>query len=363
MSQAQARAIYVRSQMLGEDAGSHAPDDVVKRLVAVQTQYAVSLPVALAARSKLTKTFCEAAFNKKPSLYKAWTLRSTLHVHHLEDRPLLLNAVALARYRRYQGWMTGKSLTREDLEARETRILEALSKKPLTRPELHDLVPELKGLAYAGWGADVMGLSFKGEVILAPAGPGATRFALSRQWLGCDDCPELEGALPELLRRYLASHAPATVADFAYWAGIYQTSAKRAFEELKGELVPVEVEGLEGTRYLLGSQSVEQEPLRGLRLLAKFDPLLMGHKDKRLVLPEKLKPRVFRKAGQVEATVLIHGEVAAAWRLDRGGRSSSITVEPFRKLGPRAMGQIEKQARRLVRPLALGDVNVKLLET
>ena len=53
-----------------------------------------------------------------------------------------------------------------------------------------------------------------------------------------------EGGLPELARRFLAGHGPASAADFARWASLTSAQARAAVAEVAGELEAVDVDGV-----------------------------------------------------------------------------------------------------------------------
>src|SRR5437868_14418044 len=103
ISQKQARAWLIAGQ--GLDTPFATPEEAVHALFAVQTQYAASLGVAIAARVKRMKpTWPDQAFNRNPTLVKTWSLRSTLHAHLVSDRELL-KAFSKPRYEQFLGWM------------------------------------------------------------------------------------------------------------------------------------------------------------------------------------------------------------------------------------------------------------------
>jgi uncharacterized protein YcaQ len=361
ISQKQARAWLMANQGLADPFPS--PEDAVRTLFAVQTQYAASLGVAVAARVKRMKpSWPDDAINRDPTLIKTWSLRSTLHVHHVSDR-VLLKTFNGPKYQQFLGWMK----TYQDKNVRthdnEDRMLAVLESGPKTRVELHEAVPQLKELGWTGWGADVKGLAFKGDVILAPSGPGASKFVLAEQWLGpiSDDGRSYQESVTELLRRYLRAHAPASLTDFRFWAGIYATAAKQALADLRNEVVPVQIKSLKEVRYILANQEdALQEITRasGVRLLAKFDPLLLAHKDRELYLDRKDYKKVFQIAGQVEAAVLIDGIVAGIWRLSTKGKSGAIAIQPFRDFTEREVVRIDKEADRLRKALGLKEIAV-----
>jgi len=327
------------------------PLDALRAVVAVQTQYAASLAIALAARTRsLPCGWEQAAFNDARSVVKSWTLRATLHVHRREDYPMVVGTLADAFHARHtRGMARLRGLGPGELAALDERVLEALS-EPRARPELHDAVPELRDIPYTGWGLDVRGLAYRGLVVLAPAGPGPTRFVRRDRWLGGCEAPPAPRATADLLRAYLHAHGPATQADFRYWTLAPATQVRAAFAALREELAEVTVEGLAGTRYLLAgdlSDARAERPAPPVRLLAKFDPLMMGWHDKSLFLPPGERGRVFRAAGQVEAVILDRGRVAGTWRLERG-RAPRIRIEVHRG-GARLEAAAEAAFRRMLR--------------
>lgn len=333
------------------------PLDAVQACIAVQTQYAMSLPVAIAARTKSHKPGWDArALAANGPIVKTWTLRRTLHAQTRADHSLILAVIGRVMYDRYSGLDHIHGAI--DLKQLEEPILQALAEGPLSRSDLHDRVPELRTVPYAGWGMDVMGLAFKGR--LCVIGRGA-----EQKFCSVDDSPvagpagtdgecfpNSDAALHELLRRYLRSYGPATLKDFSHWTGVPIGVWRHAVDALGEEVEAVEIEGLSGRRYALRAASTPQGNLPKVRLLAKFDPLILAHHDKRLFFgKEEHRKAVFRAAGQVEATVLAGGEVAATWRMKTSAKGLSIAVEPLRRLSKPQRAALDREADRLARAL------------
>jgi len=198
-----------------------------------------------------------------------------------------------------------------------------------------------------GLSTDVMGAAFLGK--LRVIGRGAEqRFALAEP-------PLANGSgLTELLRAYLRGYGPATKKDFSYWTGLPLRDLAAAFAELGDELVETPA------GYVLSELSHEApRPPRAL-LLAKFDPLTMGHADKSRWLDPKDQGRVFRKAAQVEAVVLLKGRAAATWRVTRGAKSAVVAVETFRTLRPPERAALERAAHKLGASIGWGSVEVAM---
>lgn len=317
------------------------PLDAVRAMVAVQTQYAASLPVAVAARTRRPKPgWDDAALVPGGTLVKSWSVRHTLHAHTREDHALILGAIGDRWYQRHVRWMVNnRGLDVADFEA---RIVEALADGPLSRDDLHARVPGLKEIPGVGWGLDVAGLAFRRR--LCVVGRGNTQcFAL----LEPDEAPSNLGAL---FLRYVGAYGPVTLPDFAHWVGMPQQEVRETVVAMRDHVEVVRVEGMPGERFLLPGTAVPSGPL-GVRLLAKFDPLILSHRDKTLLLSEADRPRVFRIAAQVEAPVLSQGVTIATWRLERKAKETLFHVEPFRELKARERVGIEKEASRMARNL------------
>ena len=345
-------ALLLRNQGLTDPLPD--PDAALERVVAVQTQYAQSLEIALAARSRKGLKGWEAgALAPEGHAHKSLGLRHTLHTHGPEGWALVHDAVGAAMHARHHRRMA-EIQGFDGLEI-ERRVLELLADGPLSRAELHARIPGLAELPGAGWGRDVAGAAYLGG--LKVVGRGAMqRFARSDARVPSREgerppLPE-ESGMPALLRAYLQAYGPATLRDFAYWTGFPQRDVRPAFEALSEE-----IELVEGGFVRKGSREGIPAP-RGAILLAKFDPLTLGHADKSRWLSDEDRGRVFRKAAQVEAVVLLRGRAAATWRLARTRTRARVTVEPFRPLNDSEKRSIERMAARLERSIGWGEVVV-----
>jgi hypothetical protein len=327
-------------------------DEAMHVLVAVQTQYAASLNVALAARTVVRDPDYETrGLALGGTLVKGWSLRNTLHAHLRDDHRLVLSVVGPARHGGWRNWLAGAGgLDTDAIDALQSRILEALEPGPLSRPELHARVPELRSIPGTGWGVDVMGLSLRG--LLAVIGVGREqRFALMQ---GYEPVPDAE---TQLLRRYLAAFGPASAQDFAHWTGFSVAWANEVVSRSGEELFPFQIEGRKGTVYDV-VEEVESPDPPAATLLAKFDPLILAHRNKDLVFPPERRSDVLRKAGQVEALVLLKGEAAGTWRLSRTTKAIKVQIEPWRNYKKGEIGALDKQGTRLAKSLGVKTCEV-----
>jgi hypothetical protein len=69
-----------------------------------------------------------------------------------------------------------------------------------------------------------------------------------------------------------------------------------------------------------------------VRLLYRFDPYVLAHKDKGWVVDPAYYKAVWRPAGHIEGIVLAHGRGLGVWRYDRKSKGLVVTVTPFAPL-------------------------------
>ena len=233
--------------------------------------------------------------------------------------------------------------------------------------------PEL----FSPWGGVFAELVRLGEACHAQWEGGEARYAHREHWLpgAAWKPPTADEANAELARRFFACYGPASAQDFAYWrAGTLAGDGRRAFEAIAGGLTGVEAatNGGRGPRFHVRRVDLDElhatppEPEAWpVRMLGRFDPILLAHKDKDWVVPEKYYNRVWRPAGHIEAVVLAHGRAVATWRYDRlGAGTLAVRVFPFKGPLPRHVGkEIRRQAKDVARFFGLKPVAVRVERT
>jgi hypothetical protein len=132
-----------------------------------------------------------------------------------------------------------------------------------------------------------------------------------------------------------------------YWRGGYAEPARRWWGALAGELAPVAVEGV--TRFMLPTDLDDlAHPAHDLgeavHMLYRFEPLLLGHKEKGWIVAPEHHTLVFRIAGHIEGIILDGGAAVATWRYERKPRGLVIAVEPFAPLPAHVTAAIAAQA-------------------
>jgi hypothetical protein len=318
-------------------------------MVAVQAQYAASIPFAVHARCpSASRAWTDRALTREKSLVKTWCLRGTLHTLATEDLALMVGSFG----ERYHLAVERVMLRMCDMDAVawhrvEQDVLHALEGEPLDRTALHAAVPRLRDVPWSGWGEDVKGLAYQGDLLMVGSKGSRPVFARRDRWL-----PDLHfrprtriKSLEELLVRYLRTFSPAAPSDFAHWTGLSAATVRDTATRAATLLIPVSVEGHASPLMVLAEDAdVLQKSLPEvppIALLPKFDAMLLAWKDPSRVLDGGDRGAVFRPAGQIEAVVLLQGHVAATWRVKQTPGRMHITIIPIRSVGIVPRRQVE----------------------
>lgn len=340
-------------------------------LVGVQAQILPAAGLALWNRTPALShnQFDELIFNQR-SLVKLWGQRGTLHLYASSDWPLLHAARTINRT-----W-TERQAERDDPDTVEHRklveqVAELLrSKESLGRRELRASGIPLSDELLSPWGGIFSDLVRLGYACHSGRAEGEGRFVARERWL-----PDLAWEPPDptlanvmIVERYLAAYGPATLQDFAYWRGVPANKARNWFNQLMPGLTEVEVDGQVGllpSAAIDDAQAVPPPPEAWpVRMLYRFDPYLLAHRNKDWVVPPSHYKAVWRPAGHIEGIVLWHGQAVATWRYDRKGSGLAIQVNSFKPLPKYVTKQIEKQSPQIAAffHLPLVDLVIKTPE-
>ena len=327
-----------------------SPDEVVRRLLAVQAQDLPAARRALRVRTRgLTVESVNAALSEERSIVRGWLWRGTLHMVAPEDYPWML-ALAAPTQAASNRRRLGEEGVSEDDASRAMRIIEDVlaDEGPLTRRELAQSVAG-SGIRTEGQAMPhLLGRSvLSGIAVLGPIRGAQQAVALARDWLGTAPSASLAGAerdaaLAELARRYLAGHGPASDRDLAYWAGLPLRDARTGLQAIAGELTQHD-DGL--VDLASGAASARRT---GVRLLPVFDGYLLGWKDRTFAVPVEHRSKVYA-GGLIGPAAAVDGRVIGTWRAARSDGRLAVDIEPFEPLPPRVEAGVRREREDLAR--------------
>jgi hypothetical protein len=287
---------------------------------AVWARWSVGLRMARATEATVERAIASGA------IVRTWAMRGTLHLVAARDVHWLLALVGprviAGNARRY----AQLGLDEATLERSVAVIAGALAGGgALTRAEL---VAALEAAGISGEGQRAPYLlqraALDGVIRFAPdQKPGTPTYTL----LGPPPAGVAEPDASVLARRYLAGHAPATPADFAWWSGLPAGEARHALGQAPA-LAAVELP-------------------RMAHLLPPFDEYLLGYRDRGAVLPSQQAKRVNAGGGMPKPTIVLDGVVVGTFRRTFSRRGIDIAAEPFRPLDREEQALVAAAADRL----------------
>lgn len=309
------RAHRLRSHLLA----APAPDLALAaaRLHATQAQDFGAGRWALGVRTvgDLTVTDVDGAFDAG-LLVRAWTQRGTLHIAEPSAVAGIL-AVTGARQLRAVG-------VQPDVLDRAERVFgSALAAEGrLVRVDFATALEREGVVASARQvGGILLALSFRGVLGLGPVVPRDDGVTREQYLVRIPDCGAVgEDPAVDLLVAYLRGHAPATAADFAWWAGIPAGAARAVAERAEDRLVALG-DGL------LALPDTDPDPSptgdAGTLALPAFDEYPLSYADRAPALGAGDRVSVGPTAnGMMRPVILRDGVAVGTWRLSLAKGSS-----------------------------------------
>lgn len=345
--------LRLAGQLLGAER-AESPAEAVRWMLALQAQDFPGVKWSVGLRTPgATERDVEAALDAG-QLVRSWPMRGTLHLVAAEDLPWMLelttsrSIVSTARRRAVLG------ITEADIErARETAIDSLTGGRALARADLLGAM-QTGGVSTAGQrGYHLLWyLAQTGTLVMGGTDARGQTFALLDEWVRDPLRFERDEALGELVRRYFASHGPATVADLVRWSGLTVRDVRRGLEVAGEALTTIEVDAV--TYHLAPETLGAPVPAPSVLLLPGFDEYVLGYRDRSAVLaPEHSDAIVPGGNGMFKATIVVDGEIVGTW--SRRATSREVVVEPalFEEPSPEREGLVaaaERYGRFLERP-------------
>lgn len=277
-------------------------------------------------------------------IIRTWPMRGTLHFVAAGDvrwiRALLApRAIARSAGRHAQLGLTDADFAR----ARELLTGALVGGVALPRAEAMALL-ESGGMDTAGQrGYHILVfLAQDGLLCLGPMQARQQTFVLLDEWVppaaGESPAPDRGEVLARLASRYFEAHGPATLSDFAWWAGITKTDARVGLEAASRALECVKVDGAE--HWVQHDAVAASGPSRsappGVHLLPGFDEYMLGYTDRSLQLGEHRDTygSAVSANGAFSSTLVVDGRIAGTWKRALKRDRVEIAVRMFRDLTP-----------------------------
>jgi hypothetical protein len=361
---AERRARLVVRHRLAPAARASAPLEVARSLVCLHATDAVSVFLAVQARSEgVSAQDVERVLYDDRELVRILGMRRTLWAVPRELLPVVFaaatKAVAATQRKRLEGFVreTGVSsrpgawITRVGNAA----VAAVAARGEAMTTEITRDVPQLARKLRFGsgrWaveqsaGARVLPqLAMEGRLVRGrPRGTWISpqfRWVTTEDWLGGPiEEVEVAAAQAELVRAWLAAFGPGTEADLRWWTGWTAREVRAALAATPH----AEVDLGGATGYVLaGDLEPTPAPVPSAGLLPTLDPTTMGWKERDWYLGPH-GPTVFDTNGNAGPTVWWEGRVVGGWSQRKDGE---IALGLLEDVGSDARAAIDAEAARL----------------
>jgi Winged helix DNA-binding domain len=274
-------------------------------------------------------------------------MRGTVHLvtgrDALELRPLVQPVVE-----RTHNGAFGRRMGGADPARLERAVRELLLDGPLTARELGTRLVE-RGI---GDDVEAIGNAARVYVPLVQVPPrgvwgagGQAKYEPLETWTGgkLATGPSVD----ELVVRYLRSFGPASVLDVQNWSGL--TRLKDVFERLRPQLETFRDE--DGRELFDVHEAPRPDPdtPAPVRFLGEYDNVLLGHADRRRIIPEDFPWAEMLAPGRFVNNLLVDGVLRATWWIERdGSKGATLAIRPFRRFSRAERTEVTTEAGRMI---------------
>jgi Winged helix DNA-binding domain len=335
---------------------------VAADICGIHAQMMSAAELQLAARVEgLTPRRIQDALWKGHSLIKTWAMRGTLHLFSAQDFPLYAAAFRIRDHWRRPSWLKAFDVSDAEMVAIIDGIGDVLGDGVArTREELAGEVASRVGaharekLLADSWGALLKPAASGGVLAFGPNRGRNVTFVRPDRWIeGWQDL-EPGPSAGEILRRFVHMHGPTRAENFAHWWGLAQAPAKRVWRSVEKELAEVDVEGERAWVLAADATAIAgMEPDRSVRLVPNFDSYLLAYHPRSSMVRDRARELIFRPQGWISPVLLVGGEAAGVWELDRKPGRAVVRVEPFGRLPAGARKAAGEEAARIAAFLGL----------
>jgi hypothetical protein len=331
-------------QFIGSTKHRHLVD-VVSWMVAMQAQDYPAAKWAIGLRAPgCHDADIEQAFNDGKIL-RTHVLRPTWHFVSPQDIRWLL-AVSAPRVHAINSYYYRQAGLDEKMFNKSCALMQRLLEggNALTRQELGVHMKRAKipseglMLAYLTIHAELEGVICSG-----PRRGKQFTYALLDERAPTSRAPmPREEALVELVKRYFASHGPATARDFSWWSGFTISDATKAITAAGAILESAKIGDL---TYWSADRPAGRSKSPVAFLLPNYDEYLIAFKDRgALVDGGRTANLVARSGGAFAHHLIVDGRLAGSWSRTISPNSVKIDIAPYKKLTPAQLRAVANAA-------------------
>ena len=138
-------------------------------------------------------------------------------------------------------------------------------------------------------------------------------------------------ALAALASRFFRSRGPATVQDFAKWAGLTVADARAGLEDAKGDL---RSETVDGREHWFPTTRAAPLASPSAHLLSIYDEYISGYRDRSAIVDTRHAKKLVGLGNALTSVIVLDGRIVGTWRRRLSGRGVSIEARYFERPSP-----------------------------
>lgn len=155
-----------------------------------------------------------------------------------------------------------------------------------------------------------------------------------------------ESSVAKLVIRYLTAFGPATIMDAQSWSGLSRLGA--VFETLRDGLVVFHDDNGRELFDVPDAPRPRSSSTAPVRFLPEFDNVLLAYKDRRRIIADAYKSRVYPNNGMIQPTILVDGFVEGKWKIVANEKRATLSIEAFRRMTKSEVASIEEEGESLL---------------
>lgn len=319
------------------------PYEAVKHLGAVQSQdyFAASWSLGQRIENATDKTIDEA-FNEGEIL-RTHIMRPTWHFVAPEDIRWMMELTS-PRIKQFMGHYNRKLELDDALFAKTTKTIVKIlkEKKYATRQELKAEFTKI-GIAtdVQRLGHIVSWAELDAVICSGPRIGKQFTYALLEERAPKQKILKHDEALAELAKRYITSHGPVQVRDFAWWSGLTMKDAQEGINMVKSKF---EEATEDGKTYWFSKEIKVPKQAPKAHLLSIYDEYTIAYNDRSALGAEKYFERIISMGNALTGVIIFNGIMIGTWKRVIKKNTVEIKLSPFEKLSKIEHEALEKEA-------------------
>ncbi|MFZ3167903.1 MAG: crosslink repair DNA glycosylase YcaQ family protein [Candidatus Methanoperedens sp.] len=151
-------------------------------------------------------------------------------------------------------------------------------------------------------------------------------------------------------------------------SAIPKERSKKFWKKWGDKVEDIKIRGIDGIFFILKSDLPHLHRFSSgkdtVYLLPKFDPYIMGYKNRERLISKEHEKRVYWSTrGEISPSILVNGRIIGTWSFKEDKNKFKITLSFFEKTNKPILEVIEHQAERLAHFMGGKDPQIILQET